>query len=50
MIILLSLGYGLTETSPIATLTPIHDVRLGSVGQVVTNSEIKVTVLVIDFA
>ena len=40
------LGYGLTETSPVATLTPGDNVVIGSVGQVVSNSEIKVWFLI----
>jgi len=35
-------GYGLSETSPVATLTPGDDVVVGSVGKAVPNSEIKI--------
>lgn len=35
-------GYGLTETAPIAALTPEADPRVGSVGKAVTCAEIKI--------
>eukprot|EP00794_Sanderia_malayensis_P017433 gene17433-19177_t len=35
-------GYGLSEVSPLATLTPGDDVTVGSVGKIVPNSEMKV--------
>ena len=35
-------GYGLTETAPIAALTPEADPRVGSVGKAVTCAELKI--------
>ena len=35
-------GYGLTETSPIAALTPDYDPRLGSAGKALVCSELKI--------
>ena len=35
-------GYGLTETAPIAALTPQYDPRVGSAGKAVTCAEIKI--------
>ena len=35
-------GYGLTETAPIAALTPEADTRIGSVGKAVVGAEIKI--------
>lgn len=35
-------GYGLTETAPIAALTPEFDPRVGSAGKAVTCAEIKI--------
>ena len=35
-------GYGLTETAPIAALTPEADPRIGSVGKAVVGAEIKI--------
>ncbi len=35
-------GYGLTETAPIAALTPDWDTRVGSVGKAVNCNEIKI--------
>lgn len=35
-------GYGLTETSPVATLNPPRKVRFGSVGKVLPDVEIKI--------
>jgi len=36
-------GYGLTETSPIATFNPPHDIRLGSVGLPVKDVFIRIS-------
>ena len=35
-------GYGLTETAPIAALTPQYDTRVGSAGKAVTCAELKI--------
>ena len=35
-------GYGLTETAPIAALTPDYDTRIGSAGKAVVCDEIKI--------
>jgi len=35
-------GYGLTETAPIAAITPEHDPRVGSAGKAVYGDEIKI--------
>lgn len=35
-------GYGLTETAPIAALTPEFDTRVGSAGKAVTCAELKI--------
>lgn len=35
-------GYGLTETAPIAALTPEFDARIGSAGKAVTCAELKI--------
>lgn len=35
-------GYGLTETAPIAALTPEFDARVGSAGKAVTCAELKI--------
>jgi len=35
-------GYGLTETSPIAAVTPDYDMRIGSAGKTVLNGKIRV--------
>lgn len=35
-------GYGLTETAPIAALTPEYDARVGSAGRAVNCAEIKI--------
>lgn len=35
-------GYGLTETSPIAALTPDYDQRIGSAGKALVCSELKI--------
>lgn len=35
-------GYGLTETAPIAALTPEYDPRVGSAGKAVTCAELKI--------
>lgn len=35
-------GYGLTETAPIAALTPQYDTRVGSAGKTVTCAELKI--------
>ena len=35
-------GYGLTETAPIAALTPEYDTRVGSVGKAVICADIKI--------
>ena len=35
-------GYGLTETAPIAALTPEADTRIGSVGKAVTCAQLKI--------
>lgn len=35
-------GYGLTETSPVATFNPLRAIQLGSIGKVVPSTEIKV--------
>jgi len=35
-------GYGLTETAPIAALTPQYDTRVGSAGKAVVCAEIKI--------
>lgn len=35
-------GYGLTETAPIAALTPDFDTKVGSVGKAVVGDEIKI--------
>ncbi len=35
-------GYGLTETSPIAAVTPEYDTRVGSAGKTIINGKIKV--------
>ena len=35
-------GYGLTETAPIAALTPEYDARVGSAGKAVICAEIKI--------
>ena len=35
-------GYGLTETAPIAALTPEYDTRVGSAGRAVNCAEIKI--------
>lgn len=35
-------GYGLTETAPIAALTPIYDPRVGSAGKAVICAELKI--------
>ncbi|GLR62910.1 AMP-binding protein [Marinospirillum insulare] len=35
-------GYGLTETSPVATFNPLRAIKLGSIGKVVAGTEIKV--------
>ncbi|MBR2744234.1 MAG: AMP-binding protein [Clostridia bacterium] len=35
-------GYGLTETAPIAALTPDYDARVGSAGKAVNCAEIKI--------
>ena len=35
-------GYGLTETSPIAALTPDYDLKLGSAGKALVCSELKI--------
>lgn len=35
-------GYGLTETAPIAALTPEFDTRVGSAGKVVVGDEMKI--------
>lgn len=36
-------GYGLTETAPIAALTPENDARIGSAGKAVACAEIKIS-------
>lgn len=35
-------GYGLTETSPVATFNPLRAIQLGSIGKPVASTEIKV--------
>ena len=35
-------GYGLTETAPIAALTPEYDPRVGSAGKAVNCAELKI--------
>ena len=35
-------GYGLTETSPVATFNPLRAIQLGSIGKAVPSTEIKV--------
>jgi long-chain acyl-CoA synthetase len=35
-------GYGLTETSPVVTTNNFHDKRLGSVGKVIPNVQVKI--------
>lgn len=35
-------GFGLTETSPVLTVTPNHDVRLGAVGVAIPNVELRI--------
>ncbi len=35
-------GFGLTETSPVLTVTPNHDVRLGAVGVAIPNVQIRI--------
>lgn len=35
-------GFGLTETSPVLTVTPSHDVRLGAVGVAIPNVQIRI--------
>jgi long-chain acyl-CoA synthetase len=35
-------AYGLTETSPAVSFNPYHDIRIGTIGKVVTGTEVKV--------
>jgi len=35
-------GYGMTETAPVVSCNPTHDLRVGTVGQVLRNTEIKI--------
>lgn len=35
-------GYGLTETAPIAALTPEFDAKIGSAGKAVVGAELKI--------
>ena len=35
-------GYGMTETSPVVSTSPIHDLRIGTVGKPLVNVQVKI--------